>query len=93
MQAVMLVARLSGTLLLLVLVASMSLAQTGATDPTGAEIEAGSGGVNPLPKPQPVPTLEEKQERLAWCRKPANRTDPKCRGVSVPPEADEAGDG
>jgi hypothetical protein len=68
-----------GAALVLALLASVSLAQTGEADPPGANTlpEAGEEPV----QPKPIPTLEQKRQLLEFCNKAVNRGNPSCKGV------------
>ena len=73
--------RTPGAALVLALVASVSLAQTGEADPPGADTVPGSGAARTQPKP--VLTLEQKKKLVAFCTQAANRKDPSCKGLTT----------
>jgi hypothetical protein len=78
--------RAPGAALVLALVASVSLAQTGEADPPAANTVPGSGEVRTQPKP--VLTLEQKKKLVEFCQQAANRKHASCKGLtttSAPP--------
>ena len=81
----MLTLRLPGAGLVLALVASVSLAQTGEADPPGANTVPGSGPGSGAARsePKPVLTLEQKKKLVAFCNQAAHRKDPTCKGLAT----------
>jgi hypothetical protein len=75
----MLSLRAPGAALILALVASVSLAQTGEADPPSAGTVPGSTAERA--KATQVLTLEEKRKLVAFCAKSANRSNAKCKGI------------
>jgi hypothetical protein len=82
--------RAPGAALVLALVASMSLAQTGEADPPTAGTVPGTGEPRSQQKPVPVLTLEQKKALLVFCSQSANSKDARCKGLasSKPVDAD-----
>lgn len=78
----MLTLRAPGAALMVALVASVSLAQTGEADPPSAGTVPGS--TEERAKAKPVLTLEEKRKLVAFCTQSANRKNAQCQGIPVP---------
>ena len=73
--------RAPGVALVLALLASVSLAQTGEADPPAANTVPGLGETRI--KPKPVLTLEQKKQLVTFCSVEANRGDPSCKGLTT----------
>jgi hypothetical protein len=84
----MLTGRAPGAALILALVASVSLAQTGEADPPSAGTVPGS--TEERAKAKPVLTLEEKRKLVVLCAQTANRKKAQCQGIAVPEEPEPA---